>query len=79
MIYKTQLSLTAAAIVGALALCAFTSTTSAWPPLSFSSGVDRVESIARMQQRLLNDRARLSPGDIAASSRWFEPAIETAE
>lgn len=79
MICKTQLSLTAAAIVGALALCAFTWISPTSPQVSIASTPDPIETVARMQQRLLNDRARLSRGEVAAPSRWFDPATESAE
>lgn len=79
MVCKAQLNLIAAVVLGGLALCAFTSTTSTKPRIPLASNVDQIESVARTQQRFLNDRARVSRGDTAAPSRWFEPAAESAQ
>lgn len=80
MICKTQFTfITAAAILGALALCAFTSIPATSSQFAATPALERIEAVARMQQRLLNDRARLSRGDATTPSRWFEPAAVQAE
>jgi hypothetical protein len=79
MIRPKQLTLIGAAIVGVLALGAFISIPSMSTAGSIAAAPDRMETVARIQKRLLNDRARLSRGDSAAPSRWFDAAVEPAE
>ena len=79
MTSKSQLSLTASLLLSVLALFALAST-AVTPRGPLEAAItDEIESIARTQQRLLNDRARLSRGEGVAPNRWFEAASAIVE
>jgi hypothetical protein len=76
MMFRPHANLVAVVVAVALAAGAGIATTTV-PSIPLLTVVtDHNEQVARAQQRLFNDRARLMRADGAANSRWFDATAD---
>lgn len=72
MTSKKQMNIAVAILAGILAMGAAVATSTVPVGSPATASVDQGEVVARIHQRLLNDRTRTMRSDGSAGSRWFE-------